>query len=399
MVRVEDVDLMDPGVQEDWYPAYKTLREQAPVWRSPTGEYVLTRYKELQHVLRHPDLFPNAVPGQNPLMKSPEALADYQRDGWPRRSPLSTNPPEHRSYRSLVDNWFDKAGAARARPMITELANRLIDEWIDEGEVEFVSRFALPLPIMVITSLLGLPLEDIPQLKVWSEAWVMPFARGLTDVQERYVAEQGVQFQRYIHDHAEQKRRHPGDDVLTHLAQARLSAPEGERALTDGEIVNITDHLFIGGNETTTFALASGLWLLLSRPEVHRRLLARPELIPTFVEESLRLESPTQGLWSSLGTSSWPAWRSPLGRCSICVTPRPTGTRPCLPTPSALTSTGPTPRVTWRSRPESTSAREPTSLGSSSTSRSICCCPGSMIFTSRRVPTTSRICRAMCCGR
>jgi cytochrome P450 len=297
MVRAEDVDLMDPGVQEDWYPVYQTLREQAPVWRSPTGEYVLTRYKELQHVLRHPELFPNAVPGQNPLITSPEALAVYQRDGWPRHSPLSTNPPDHRSYRSLVDNWFDKAGAARARPMITALANRLIDEWIDEGQVEFVSRFALPLPIMVITSLLGLPLDDIPQLKVWSEAWVMPFARGLTDVQERYVAEQGVQFQRYIHDHVERKRRHPGDDVLSHLAQARLSAPEGERALTDGEIVNIVDHLFIGGNETTTFALSSGLWLLLSRPEVHRRLVAQPELIPTFVEESLRLESPTQGLW------------------------------------------------------------------------------------------------------
>jgi cytochrome P450 len=297
MVRAEDVDLMDPGVQEDWYPVYQALREQAPVWRSPTGEYVLTRYKELQYVLRHPELFPNAVPGQNPLITSPEALAVYQRDGWPRHSPLGTNPPEHRTYRSLVDNWFDKAGAARARPMITELANRLIDAWIDDGEVEFVSRFALPLPIMVITSLLGLPLEDIPQLKVWSEAWVMPFARGLTDVQERYVAEQGVQFQRYIHDHVERKRRRPADDVLSHLALARLPAPDGERALTDGEIVNIADHLFIGGNETTTFALASGLWLLLSRPDVHRRLIAQSEFIPTFVDESLRLESPTQGLW------------------------------------------------------------------------------------------------------
>jgi cytochrome P450 len=225
MPRVTDVDLMDPRVQEDWYPAYETLRRQAPVWRSPTGEYVLTRYKELQHVLRHPELFPNAVPGQNPLLNSPEALAVYQRDGWPRHSPLGTNPPEHRAYRSLVDGWFDKAGAARSRPMITDLCNRLIDDWIDEREVEFVSRFALPLPIMVITSLLGLPLEDIPQLKVWSEAWVMPFARGLTEAQERYVAEQGVQFQRYIHNHVEQKRRRPGDYVLSNLAHARLESP------------------------------------------------------------------------------------------------------------------------------------------------------------------------------
>src|SRR5439155_17216744 len=66
---------------------------------------------------------------------------------------------------------------------------------------------------------------------------------------------------------------------------------------TDGEIVNLIDHLFTGGNETTTFAITSGLWLLVSHPEVERRLREQPDLIPTFVDEVLRLESPTQGLW------------------------------------------------------------------------------------------------------
>ena len=113
-----------------------------------------------------------------------------------------------------------------------------------------------------------------------------------------YVAEQGVAFQRYIWSHLEEKRRHPTDDVLSHLAHARFNdAEQGERPLTDAEIINLVDHLFIGGNETTTFAITSGLWLLTSHPEVERRLRERPELIRTFVEEVLRLESPTQGLW------------------------------------------------------------------------------------------------------
>src|SRR5436305_12339011 len=123
-MRLEDVDFMDPAVQEDWYPAYDALRADAPVWRSANGDNVLTRYQELHYVLRHPELFPNAVPGENPLLNDPTALATYQRDGWPRRSPLGTNPPEHRAYRALLDGWFDAAGAARARSLITEMTNR-----------------------------------------------------------------------------------------------------------------------------------------------------------------------------------------------------------------------------------------------------------------------------------
>ena len=295
--RLDDLDLMDPAVQEDWYPAYDALRDQAPVWRSPSGEYLLTRYREVQHVLRHPDLFPNAEPGQNRMLRSDEASAVYERDGWPRRSWLASNPPAHRSYRNLVDRWFDVAGAERAQRLITDTANELVDEWIDEGQIDFVRRFALPLPLRVISALLGFPAQDIPQLDVWSAAWVMPFARGLTPEDERYVAEQGVAFQRYIHGHVEERRREPGDDMVSHLALAQFEGPDGDRPLTDGEIVNIVDHLFVGGNETTAFALASGLWLLLSRPTIHRRLIEAPALVPVFVEESLRLESPTQGLW------------------------------------------------------------------------------------------------------
>jgi cytochrome P450 len=297
---VDHIDLMDPEVQEDWFPHYRVLREQAPVWRIPsTGEYFLSRYDDVIYVLRHPELFPHTSTSSDfRLLQTEAANRYYEEHGWRRKQTLGIDPPEHREYRVLVDPWFNGAGAERSRPIIERLATSLMDDWIGDGEVEIVRQFAMPLPVMVITTVLGFPLTDIEQLKQWSEAWVMPFSRGLTAEQEMYVAEQGVAFQRYIWSHVEEKRKHPTDDVLSHLAHARFNdAVHGERPLTDAEIINLIDHLFIGGNETTTFAITSGLWLLTSHPEVERRLRDEPDRIPTFVDEVLRLESPTQGLW------------------------------------------------------------------------------------------------------
>ncbi len=297
---VDDIDFMDPVVQEDWFPHYRRLREEAPVWRMPdTGEYFLSRYEDVMYVLRHAELFPNARTDSTfRLLQTDEALQYYEEHGWTRSGPLGTNPPIHREYRALVDPWFNGAGAERARPLIERYCHELIEPWIDSGEVEIVSQFARPLPVMVITTLLGFPLEDIPTLKRWSEAWAMPFARGLSGEQEMYVAEQGVAFQRYIWEHLQQRRKEPQDDVLTHLAEATFNDPQsGPRPLTDGEIINLIDHLYIGGNETTTFAITSALYLLVQHPEAVARLREQPELSARFVDEVLRLESPTQGLW------------------------------------------------------------------------------------------------------
>lgn len=295
------VDLFAAATQQDWYPAYDELREEAPAYRIPdTSTIVLTRYDDVAFVSKRTDLFANGPAPAGALMQDGEALRIYREQGRFRRAPLSTDPPVHRRYRSLVDPYFNARGAQDQRRMITAVVNELIDEWIDASEIEFVQSFALPLPVRVITSMLGFPLDDIPQLKVWSEAWVMPFAGRLTAEQQRYVAEQGVAFQAYILKVIEQKRRSPDDSIISHLARARFEdpdAPGGSRLLTDDEVMFTTDHLYIGGNETTTFALTSGLWLLLREPGLQARLRDDPSKIGQFVEEVLRLESPTQGLY------------------------------------------------------------------------------------------------------
>ena len=208
---------MDPAVQEDWFPYYRTLREHAPVWRVPsTGEFFLSRYDDVIYVLRHPELFPHtSTSSEFRLLHSDAAKRYYEEHGWPRKQTLGIDPPVHREYRVLVDPWFNGAGAERARPIIERLG-RLADGRLDRRRRGRDRRqFAMPLPVMVITTVLGFPLDDIDDLKRWSEAWVLPFSRGLSDEQEMYVAEQGVAFQRYIWSHLEEKRRHPADDVLS----------------------------------------------------------------------------------------------------------------------------------------------------------------------------------------
>ena len=300
--KAAEIDLMDPVVQENWFEAYDVLRAESPVYFMPQlGMYVLTGYDEIEYVLRRPKLFSGGPDIQDvePLVKFPEARALYDEKGWTRYTPLSENLPMHRRYRGLVDPKLSAAEIRRREPFVRGVINELIDTWIDQGEIEFMKAFAEPLPMIVIAELLGFPRMDLPQLKVWSAAWVLPFSRGLTLAQELDAVEKHIELQHYIHDAMQHKRKQPGDDILSHLLQVEMAdAGTGERRkLTDTEIIGITDHLLIGGNETTAFAIANGLWLLFRHPEMEAALRADPAKIKNFVEETLRIESPTQGLF------------------------------------------------------------------------------------------------------
>lgn len=294
---VEDVDVFAPETIENWYPTYELLQDEAPVYHVPgTQTYFLTRYEDIVEVLRRTAVFRRGSGNARHLLKDDEARGLYEREGWPKVLPLGFDPPKHRCYRDLVDHFFSVGGAEAQRPLIERLTNELIDDWIDAGEVDFMTQFATPLPARVIATMMGLPLDELPQLKQWSAAWVSPYSGQLTPEEERKAAAQMVDFQHYLHDHIEDRRANPSDDVISYLAHTPVKLPDGERPLTDGEIINMVDHLFIGGNETTTFALTSGMWLLVRRPEVEAELRADPHKVRRFVDEVLRLESPTQGM-------------------------------------------------------------------------------------------------------
>lgn len=297
-----DINFLDPAVQADWFTAYDVLREESPVYFMPElGMYVLTRYDDIEFVLRQPERFTVGPDVQNrdPLVAHAENRALYEAKGWPRYTPLGENLPEHRVYRGLVDPHLSPAAIKAREGEIRGIINELIDGFIDQREIEFISAFAEPLPMIVIAELLGFPRMDLPQLKEWSYAWVLPFSKGLSLEQERWAVEKHIELQHYIYATMQDKRKAPKDDIISHLLQAEYEDPRsGERRpLTDTEIIGMTDHLLIGGNETTTFALSNALWLLFRNPDTYAALRADRRLIKTFVEEALRIESPTQGLY------------------------------------------------------------------------------------------------------
>ena len=301
-----EIDFMDPLVQENWFDAYDVIRAESPVYFMPQiGMYVLTRYDDIEYVLRRPIEFTAGpdVQDTEPLLRHPEALALYADKGWRRYTPLGENLPKHAHYRALVDPALTAAAIKTRERFVRDAINELIDEFIEEGAaeagVDFMERFAVPLPMIVIAELLGFPRMDIPQLKEWSHAWVLPFSRGLTLAQEKWAVGKHIELQHYIFETMQRKRKKPQDDIITRLIQIEVEDAElGEkRPLTDTEIIGIVDHLLIGGNETTAFALSNGLWLLFRNPAVYAELKADRSKIKGFVEETLRIESPTQGLY------------------------------------------------------------------------------------------------------
>ena len=262
-MSVDDVNLYDPVTQSDWYPTYRQLRAEAPVYRMPgTNTYVISRYEDVLHVLRHQSTFPTG----STTHRTQAARDVYETKGWAKTTPLSSNPPDHRHYRNIVDGYFDPAGSLRWMGFIEATIGELLDGFASDGTADLVEAFALPLPVRVITNVLGFPAQDIPRLKAWSAAWVMPFSGGLSEAQEVWVAEQVVEFQHYIAGQIEDKRNHPGDDVLTGLTTASIASG---RPLTTHEIITMIDHLFIGGNETTTFAITSAVWIMLREPGLY----------------------------------------------------------------------------------------------------------------------------------
>ena len=308
-MSVEEVDLFAPGAQEHWYDAYKLLQEDAPVLRLPgqgyepgADAYVLTRYEDIRRVVRDPDLFPTRVgPGSSGTSEIHDRI--FADEGFGEvvtaRERLRPDIEAHKAHREqLTEPWVGASGALRHRDMITEHANRLMDAWIDRGEVEFVTEFAAPLPQAVISTILGFPLEDMPMTKQWEEAQVRRFVYGFGPKSQMEAPDEEdnaralVAFNRYIQERIDEKRREPKEDMITFLTQVEFQG----QPLSDGDIISVVSGMHIGGNETTQYALTSEAMLLARHPEVVDELRADRSKVRFFVEEALRLYAPTQGL-------------------------------------------------------------------------------------------------------
>ena len=146
------------------------------------------------HVLRHQRTFPTGASKR----RSEAAHQVYDRGGWERMTPLGTNPPVHRHYRQLIDRFFTGEGLTQWRPFIDRVIDEQFEGFEREGAVEWNGQYAVPVPVRVITHVLGLPEADIPRLKQWSAAWILPFVRKLEPNEDAWVAEQVVEMYDYL---------------------------------------------------------------------------------------------------------------------------------------------------------------------------------------------------------
>ena len=294
-----EYNFFDPEVIEDPFEFYRVARHEAPVYLLPGSKpptYLVTSFDLISEALKDPYTFSNAFGAalQGRAAYDPDVKAVSEK-GWPQVDTLLTNdPPSHTRFRKLVNTAFTPGKVNRLEAYVADICDELIDRFIDRGECEFIEEFAVKLPVTVIADQLGVPREDWALFKRWSEAFVARLGGMASKEEELEGAQLVVDFQHYMIEKANERRRDRREDILSDLVHAQV---DDERPLDEGELLSILQQLLVAGNETTTNCLAGGLLLLIRNPEQMDRVRREPSLIRNMVEEILRLESPTSGMW------------------------------------------------------------------------------------------------------
>ncbi|MEN3973960.1 cytochrome P450 [Emcibacter sp. SYSU 3D8] len=293
---LDEFNFFDPEVMKCPFAFYEKARAEAPVYRMPGADvYFITQYADVKLVARKPKQFSSEF---GRLMQSaepdPRVAAEYAK-GYPGVATMLTrDAPAHNRYRALVNPAFSEKRVRELRPHMEEIVRDLMANLPSSGPVDFFAAVAVPLPVWVIADALGVSRDDLPKFKHWSDCSVAQFSLVTTPEQDIYIAQQIVEFQRYFAERIEERRSNPSDDVVSALVHAQI---EGERPLDVPEMLSIIQQILVAGNETTTATLAAGMVHLVQRPDVLEKIRADRTLVDRFIEEILRLESPSAGMW------------------------------------------------------------------------------------------------------
>jgi cytochrome P450 len=283
------LDLTDPAVVADPYPAFAVARAQAPVqWHEGLGLWLAFRHAEANAVLRDRRL------GRIWTDKTPaDRLESFNLIH--RNAILEMEPPEHTRLRRLISAAFARGHVERLRPWVEELAGSLVEDLVERSgghtPVDVLSGMSEELPVAVIAELLGVPAADRPLLRPWSNAIVKMYEYGRTTQVEEAAERAAAEFVAYLRELAAERRSAPGEDLLTHLVTMRDA--DGDR-LTEDELVTTCILLLNAGHEATVNVSGNGLLALLEHPDQLARLRADPSLLPAAIEELMRYDSPLQ---------------------------------------------------------------------------------------------------------
>lgn len=292
-MKLADVDLYDPDQFRAGAPheMFRVLRREAPVYfhpepgdaRHPAGPgfWAITKYEDLKHVSRHPELFSSWLGGTN-IPEIPSDSLDQVR-----LLMLNMDPPKHRQFRAIVNKAFTPRMVRSLEPRVRQMATRIVDGVAQKGECEFVTEVAASMPMEVICEMVGVPEEDRQHIAHVSDKLIgfddPQFQNGLEDAKQA-----SMEMFFYAARIAELKRRQPADDLGTALLHAEV---DGEK-LTELEYNAFFMLLAIAGNETTRTVTTNGMRKLIEHPEQRRLVVESPHLVASMVEEILRHEPP-----------------------------------------------------------------------------------------------------------
>lgn len=267
------------------YPVYEKLRKDEPVFRImfPHGEFgwIITRYEDAAQILKDPRFSKDMV----------------RRYGAQNQSIFSNNmlfsdPPDHKRLRGLVQKAFTPKLVADMRSHIQDIADELLDNLPSQEKMNLIDDFAFPLPIIVISEILGVPLEDRDKFRIWSNTIIDASIAESAELFEQHARE----FTDYLTAWFAKVRRDPGTDLISQL----VIAEESGQQLTEQELLGVVSLLIIAGHETTVNLIGNGILALLEHPEQRELLINQPELIHNAIEEMLRYNGPVE-----FSTSRW----------------------------------------------------------------------------------------------
>ncbi|MFI6491082.1 cytochrome P450 [Streptomyces sp. NPDC050564] len=275
--------LDDPEFLRDPYPVYRELRARGPLCRGGPAQWVVTRHAEVSALLRDrrlgrefPEEFQNISVGPGPAV-------DFLR-----RIVIDRDPQEHTRLRRLLTRALTPATVRSLAAPMAAMVDGLLDEAVERGTFDAVTDLAQPLPVLVMSTLLGIPPQDRADVMERSIDVAKAFAVFIPE-QERAAAHDAVVWLRaYFRTLLRRRRAAPGNDLLTTLATVR----DGDWSLSEEEAVDNALFLYYAGFETTTNLIATGCAALLHHPGEQRRLRADRSLLPTALEEFLRWDAP-----------------------------------------------------------------------------------------------------------
>ncbi len=279
---------LDPATRRDPYALYERGRSDFPVLVHeglPLRVASVFRYEDVQSILRDPETWSNSFP----LTAQLGEVGDI-----PPPSMLGTDPPEHTRLRSLVGKAFTPRIVQRLEPRMRELARELVDAALDAREIDLVQALTYPLPVIVISEIIGIPPEDRAMFKRWSDEAIaslgLVFFGGMDP--ERIARQRRLfdEMRAYFIPLAEEKKRRPQEDLLTGLV---LAEHEGSK-LSYEEMLSMLVLILVAGNETTTTLIGNCALELLAHRDEEKRLRDDPRLLPTAIDEVLRFSSPVQ---------------------------------------------------------------------------------------------------------